>query len=44
MPAWSPGRHDRIMGGSDAVKLAAIVGVDKVMKRQRFPAPDAQTS
>lgn len=37
-------RLNRILGGRDAVKLAAIVGVDKVMKRREFPAPDAQTS
>lgn len=37
-------RLNRIMGGRDVVKLAAIVGVDKVMKRREFHAPDAQTS
>lgn len=37
-------RLNRIVGGRDVVKLAAIVGVDKVMKRREFHAPDAQTS
>ncbi|MEV7618911.1 hypothetical protein AB0N59_02125 [Microbacterium sp. NPDC089321] len=37
-------RLNRIMGGRDAVKLAAIVGVDKVIKRRKFPAPDDQPS
>ncbi|MCT1396650.1 hypothetical protein M4D51_13040 [Microbacterium sp. p3-SID338] len=35
---------NRIPGGRDVAKLAAIVGVDKVIKRREFPAPDDQPS
>lgn len=34
---------NRVPGGRDVAKLAAIVGVDQVIKRREFPAPDVQT-
>lgn len=35
---------NRVPGGRDVAKLAAIVGVDKVIKRREFPALDVETS
>ncbi len=34
---------NRVPGGRDVAKLAAIVGVDKVIKRREFTQPDAPT-
>ncbi|WCD91463.1 hypothetical protein [Microbacterium sp. nov. GSS16] len=35
---------NRVPGGRDVTKLAAIVGVDKVIRRREFSQPDAPTS